>query len=79
VPLLPPAWQVRLGEERPERPPAQIAQLEQALPQVFPEVAPDGVPSPVQQQVPQSQGIEVSHAVLDSLYAQNIMCRIWFS
>ena len=42
VPLLPPQWQVRLGEKRPERPPAQIAHLEQALPQVFPEVDPAG-------------------------------------
>ena len=42
VPLLPPQWQVKLGEKRPERPPAQIAHLEQALPQVFPEVDPAG-------------------------------------
>ena len=50
VPLLPPRWQVRLGATRPERPPAQIARLEQALPDVFPEVAPGGVPPPAQQQ-----------------------------
>ena len=42
MPLLPPQWQVKLGEKRPERPPAQIAHLEQALPQVFPEVDPAG-------------------------------------
>jgi len=50
VPLLPPRWQVRLGAARPERPPAEIARLEQALPDVFPEVAPGGVPPPAQQQ-----------------------------
>ena len=72
VPLLPPAWQVRLGEERPERPPAQIARLEQALPQVFPEVAPDGVPPPVQQQGPQSQENEVSRAIPDFLMQKMI-------
>ena len=33
---------MKLGEKRPERPPAQIAHLEQALPQVFPEVDPAG-------------------------------------
>lgn len=77
MPLLPPAWQVRLGEERPERPPAQIARLEQALPQVFPEVAPDGVPPPVQQQGPQSQENEVSCAIPGFFYAENVKCRSW--
>lgn len=56
MPLLPPKWQVQLGVERPERPPAQIARLEQALPEVLPAVAPGGQPPPVQQQGPDYAG-----------------------
>ena len=61
VPLLPLRWQLRLGVQRPQRPPPQITHLEQALLDVTPEQAPEGVPPSVQQQWRDDQELQEQH------------------